>query len=402
MPLIATALSSLNSGVWESLLHDSTSRKLLMQRIREESRGLGVVGHIPIPAYIWERYVPDSFASVASRHFSGVGPPSDEAVVMLHALRSQNLLFPLPPGLAGPNGGVFAIPKTLDKCSLIVNLVPVNREMAEKPEKFSLPSVEVLALLAQVAQQGSSFFLPPLYSRARCLRPVWEVLGLLGGGGERNCVCAILTSVIVFGRCASRKPSAGPSVSRMVREEFCRSDACLLVGSIAPLCAKKVLERLVEETGLVEVLVLIYIEDVLIVGRGKGRVRGQAMRAVQALRAAGGVIKSTLEPVARPVWLGKDVDFGGGSLRTAGNEWEALLAHRLRLSVSVCSVRRLQQFLGRAQWICRPRFWHSPHSHVSPPPPSAVYPGQVVALYVRGLCVGFAGSVSGPPAERGA
>ena len=107
VPLIATALSSLDSGIWESLLHDSTSPKLLMQRIRDEvfSRGLGVVGHIPIPADIWERYGIDSFASVGSRHFSGVGPPSDEAVVMLHALRSHKPLFPLPPGSPGPNRG---------------------------------------------------------------------------------------------------------------------------------------------------------------------------------------------------------------------------------------------------------------------------------------------------------
>ena len=176
------------------------------------------------------------------------------------------------------------------------------------------------------------------------------------------------------------------------------------------LC-QKVLERLVEEIGLVGVLVLIYIDNVLIVGRGKGHVRGQAMRAVQALRAVGGVIspKSTLEPVTRLVWLGKDVDMGGGSLQTAGNAWEALLAHWLRLFVGVCSVRRLQQFLGRAQWICRPPFGRSPHlsgvwAHVlppPPPPPSAVHLGQVVALYVRGVCVGFAGLVSDPPAERG-
>ena len=63
-------------------------------------------------------------------------------------------------------GGVFAIPKTLDKCSLIVNLVPVNRAMPEKPDQFSLPSVEVVALLAQVAEQGSSFFLPSFYGGA--------------------------------------------------------------------------------------------------------------------------------------------------------------------------------------------------------------------------------------------
>ena len=55
-------------------------------------------------------------------------------------------------GLWVQTGEGFAIPKRLDKCSLIVNLVPVNRDMPKKPQKFSLPSVEVLALLAQVAQ----------------------------------------------------------------------------------------------------------------------------------------------------------------------------------------------------------------------------------------------------------
>ena len=138
LPFVTAALSSLDSRVWESQLHDSTSPKLLMQRIRDEvsRRGLGVVGHIPIPADMWSRYVPESFASVACRHFSGVGPPSDEAVVMPHALRSKNLLFPLVLGSPGPTGGFFAIPKTLEKCSLIVNLVPVNGEMPEKPLPF--------------------------------------------------------------------------------------------------------------------------------------------------------------------------------------------------------------------------------------------------------------------------
>ena len=48
--------------------------------------------------------------------------------------------------------------------------------------------------------------------------------------------------------------------------------------------------------------------------------RTQARCAVDALPAAGAVSspKSTLEPVTRLVWLGKDVNLGG-SLRTAGN-----------------------------------------------------------------------------------
>ena len=227
-------------------------------------------------------------------------------------------LFPLPPGFVGPNGGVFAIPKTFDKCSLIVNLLLVNREMPERLEKFSLPSPEVLALLAQVAQQGSS--LPPFYSKARCLRPVWEVMGLPGGGGMRTHVFSNIN------------PS-NCSWSLLLPKTFWRafrildgeggilSFRCLPFGwKYSPMLCQKVLERLVEEIGVVGALVLIYIDDVLIVGRGRAGVREQAMRAVQASRVAGGVIspKSTLEPVTRLVWLRKDVDLGGGSLRRAG------------------------------------------------------------------------------------
>ena len=54
--VLAVALSSFSPEVWESLLHDSTSPKLLMQRIREEvlARGLGVVGRVDIPREVWD------------------------------------------------------------------------------------------------------------------------------------------------------------------------------------------------------------------------------------------------------------------------------------------------------------------------------------------------------------
>ena len=132
----------------------------------------------------------------------------------------------------------------------------------------------------------------------------------------------------------------------------------------SPLFCQRQLERLVADAGLSGVLVLIYLDDVLVVGRGRARVRKQTARATEALRRAGAVFrpKSTLEPVQRLVWLGKDIDLKGGEERTAGNAWEAMFAHWLRLSVGPCRVKRLQQFLGRAQLICRPGFWHSPHS----------------------------------------
>ena len=65
------------------------------------------------------------------------------------------------------------------------------------------------------------------------------------------------------------------------------------------------------DAGLSGVLVLIYLDDVLVVGRGRARVREQTARATEALRRAGAMV-NTLEPVQRLVWLGKDIDLGGG------------------------------------------------------------------------------------------
>ena len=145
------------------------------------------------------------------------------------------------------------------------------------------------------------------------------------------------------------------------------------------------------DAGLSGVLVLVYLDDVLVVGRGRARVREQTAKATEALRRAGAVVspKSTLEPVQRLVWLGKDIDLKGGEVRTAGNAWEALFAHWLRLSVGPCRVKRLQQFLGRAQWICRPGSGHSPHlsgvwAHVLWAPPRL--PFTPVRL-LKSMCV---------------
>ena len=399
--LITLALSSLDPEVWESLMHDSTTPKLPMQRIREEvlRRGLGVVGSVAIPREIWERYVPHSFELVVGRNFSGVGPPSDEAVVMLRALRAQSLRFPLPPGSPGPNGGGFAIPKTLEKCSLIVNLIPVNRVMKEKPEKFSLSSVEVLALLAHVARHGSSFFLPPFNGRARCLRPVWDVLSLPGGGGDNElCMCHVdlsclwslrlpedfLGSFSYLGRCGG---GGGGLAFR-----------CLPFGwKYNPVLCQRVMERLMEKADMVGVLVLIYLDDGLVVGRGRLQVREQAHCAVDTLRSVGTIMspKTTLEPVTRLVWLGKDINLGGkpadggeclggaaGTLAPAvggGLQREAAAAvfgtGTMALQACLWALSALVGGLG-------PRALGTP--------PSAVYSPQTFAFYVRVVCIGVA------------
>ena len=69
------------------------------------------------------------------------------------------------------------------------------------------------------------------------------------------------------------------------------------------------MERLVARAGLVGVVVMVYLDDVLVVGRGKLNTRKQAASLVLHWCHEGAAIsiKSTLEPTRRLVWLGKVV-----------------------------------------------------------------------------------------------
>ena len=144
--------------------------------------------------------------------------------------------------------------------------------------------------------------------------------GCGGGGDEELCVCHIDLRNCFW---SLRLPETFWGAFRISDGEGgVLSFICLpFVWKYSAILCRKVFERLLEKIGLVGVLVLIYIDDLLIVGEGKGRMCEHAMRAVQALRAAGGVIspKRTFQPVTPLVWLGEDVDLGGGSLWTAGN-----------------------------------------------------------------------------------
>ena len=85
-------------------------------------------------------------------------------------------------------GGFFAIPKTLDKCTVIVNLVPVNRAMPEKPEKVSFLSMDWPCWRTWRSRVHHSSYPPSM------VRPGvsgWSVRcsGSQGGGDEELCMC---------------------------------------------------------------------------------------------------------------------------------------------------------------------------------------------------------------------
>ena len=78
-----------------SLMHDSTSPKLCCRKFGRKCwpKSWSPWARLPYPerfgSTMW------SFSEVAGRHFSA--PPSEEARIVLRALRGQGLLFPRAP-----------------------------------------------------------------------------------------------------------------------------------------------------------------------------------------------------------------------------------------------------------------------------------------------------------------
>ena len=133
------ALDLLESEVWLSILHDSTSPRVVLLRLSKELLRceMGDVGCIPIPEHIWDSIVLEDFQRVAGWDLQGVPSPSEHATIMVLPLRGQRLLHPEADKGLKPNSSVFAIPKSAEKASLIVNMVPFNRAMATTPLTFS-------------------------------------------------------------------------------------------------------------------------------------------------------------------------------------------------------------------------------------------------------------------------
>ena len=77
------------------------------------------------------------------------------------------------------------------------------------------------------------------------------------------------------------------------------------------------------EAGLVGVVVMVYLDDVLVVGWGTENTRSQSAALVLHLCREGALVsvKATLEPTRGLVWLGKMVDLDSGVLSMVGAAW---------------------------------------------------------------------------------
>ena len=108
-------------------------------------RGLGSAGNLPIPLDIWSSLVHgDSLRAMASLQ---IPQPSMAPAVgaMTSAPVQQQHIVPISAGMPGfglsPSAPFFVIPRSVEKCSLIVNCKAGNRKDPQPQPKMQLPNM---------------------------------------------------------------------------------------------------------------------------------------------------------------------------------------------------------------------------------------------------------------------
>ena len=179
----------------------------------------------------------------------------------------------------GPNGYLFPIPKNAVKPSMIVHLVRLKKCHRFNPPRFSMPSVEDLALLIQAHSMG----LPRLSLGSNCLEHrndpflrELESLRLLAELGAPLLACHIdLTNA--FWSLTLPEPYKNSFRVRIDGKSYAFS--CLPFGwRFSPVICQYVLAFV---TGFMDTsgfMVLHYLDDFLVIGYGKARVGSVSQR----------------------------------------------------------------------------------------------------------------------------
>ena len=108
---VIAALKSLRGDVWSCVLGDSTSPVPLLLSLDPSvlDSGLGPVGNIHVPQFLWDFSTPTVFQDVTSRDSGDLPEISQEGLIMALALVKDGLLSPYTGVGGGYLGGAWLL-----------------------------------------------------------------------------------------------------------------------------------------------------------------------------------------------------------------------------------------------------------------------------------------------------
>lgn len=288
-------------------------------------RGLGLAGSVPIPLDLWSAVAPPMLSHIASA--SSIQPHSNDPALfaLANRLLSDGLLLRAPPDLK-PNARAFLIPKTTQKCSLIVDMRPFNALCGPPVLKLQLPSLDELAALMHIVCTGN---LKLFFTKLDVSNHFWS--------------CKVPSSAqlfVRFGVCG--EVFAIPSLA--------------FGWSHSPVLAQMILGMYLANVNPGTVVIIQYVDDILLVSMSRDVLERTTISTVATLEDAGWIMspKSVVEPSCSVVWMGKDIE---GSLLTIANRPSyvaSLLGFWLRLATRGYSKKTLRRLVGKIIWATRP------------------------------------------------
>ena len=316
-------------------------------------RGLGSAGSVPIPLDIWSSLVHgDSLKAMASVQIPQ--PRLAPAVgAMMSALVQQKHIVPISAGMPGfglsPSAPIFVIPKSAEKCSLIVNCKAGNRKDPQPQPKMQLPNM--WSLRQKFVRLGSvpsgrktprhacTFDLRNCFTSLQLPPEAWGTFRVQSPQG----VCDLRT--LPFGWKLS-PPICQEVVGRHLREAF----------DLMPPPPPHLHDSFRPDRDH-------YLDYLLVVMENDPGWLRSCMQLVSAvLRGKGYQVseKSVLEPATWVKWLGKEVDLDCLSISNTQAIVTRLIACLIVTWGRYVSKKDIMRIVGLVGWLGTPATGHLP------------------------------------------
>ena len=337
------------------------------------SRGLGVAGRVDIPEEMWHRHRPCNWRE--AHEGAAVQKASREPALaaMVQRIHEDGMLDEITDGRL-PNAKAFTKPKSQEKGSLIINMVPLNKRCQRPSTRLQLPTLEEL---------GDTF---------------------REAAGNRQTIWFCKLDVAnMFWSCWLPEQERG-TIRIGVQDKVWGFHSLPFGWTHSPVMATELLRRTPQKFNMPGIRPIQYVDDVLVYGYDRATL-GAARVQLRGLLESDGWIcspKSQLEPTDTIEWMGKNLDGRRWTIQSSAPYIAGMVALWLKPATRGYSQKDMRRMPGKLAWADRPARETGPHTSGAMAwmmwgPQNARYTPPKV---LRGLAEALA-TIMGPWSARG-
>ena len=301
--------------------------------VETASRGLGVAGRVDIPEEMWQRHRPCNWREAHENAAVQKASRDPALAAMVQRIHEDGMLDEITDGRL-PNAKAFTKPKSQEKGSLIINMVPLNKRCQRPNTRLQLPTLEEL---------GDTF-------------------REAAGKGQAIWFCK-LDVANMFWSCWMPEQERG-TIRIGVQGRVWGFHSLPFGWTHSPLMATELLRMTLEKFHMPGIRPIQYVDDVLVYGYDKTEVGAAGLQLRELLERDGWICspKSQLEPTNTIEWMGKSLDGRRWTIQSSAPYIAGMVALWLKLATRGYSQKDMRRMLGKLAWADRPARETGPHT----------------------------------------